>query len=431
MRGLGYLRYESRDDLGTGRPAVGAAVRVRAARPAQRRRRRERAGRRGRSRGTRRETVGRERPRARGRSATGRARAVVLEGRYESYQPVNELAAVPVGVPARRLAGVAGAEIDLRWRWANLDFIPSARMEAMQDAVSRRDIVRDADRRDAGGVPAVAGAARRRSSARWSTADAEDRRQGERRALRARAVVHRALRQRDARACSATTTSCPSAGRTPTSAFWIDRAGDRLGVDQPDDRCSARWVDDLIQWQYASWGQARADNLGARAHRWASSRSCGCRSGAGAGWSGRRRILDARDAQRQHGLERQAAPVSRPLPRLPAARAGARRAARRASSWAPTPTRSCAWAPTPIPPICRIMRTRLLLGCGVTRRLAAGAAARDGQRRQPHRHAPGRRHATGRCPGGRCSSRSPTRRSAATAARARQFSTPGTVSEPR
>ena len=31
-------------------------------------------------------------------------------------------------------------------------------------------------------------------------------------------------------------------------------------------RCSARWVDDLIQWQYSSWGQARADNLGARAH---------------------------------------------------------------------------------------------------------------------------------------------------------------------
>ena len=41
---------------------------------------------------------------------------------------------VPIGLPARRLAGVAGAEIDLRARWANLDVIPSARLEAMQDA---------------------------------------------------------------------------------------------------------------------------------------------------------------------------------------------------------------------------------------------------------------------------------------------------------
>ena len=63
------------------------------------------------------------------------------------------------------------------------------------------------------------------------------------------------------------------------------------------------------------------------------------------------------------------------------------------------------------------MRTRLLLGCGVTCRLAAGAAAGDGQRGQPHGHAHGRRQPTGRCPGGRCSSRSPTRRSAATTAR--------------
>src|SRR6185295_12330181 len=65
--------------------------------------------------------------------------AAVLEGRHETYQPVNDLALVPVGVPARRLAGVGGAEIDLRWRWADLDFIPSARVEAMQDTVSRRD----------------------------------------------------------------------------------------------------------------------------------------------------------------------------------------------------------------------------------------------------------------------------------------------------
>ena len=75
----------------------------------------------------------------------------MLEGRHEGYQPVNDLAAVPAGVPARRLAGVAGAEIDLRWRWAYLDFIPSARIEVMQDAVSRPRRARRSPR----GHPAV------------------------------------------------------------------------------------------------------------------------------------------------------------------------------------------------------------------------------------------------------------------------------------
>ena len=78
--------------------------------------------------------------------------AAVLEGRHESYQPVNELADRPgrrAGAAARRAS--RAAEIDLRWRWADLDVIPSARLEAMQDVVSRRDAAGDPARR----TPAV------------------------------------------------------------------------------------------------------------------------------------------------------------------------------------------------------------------------------------------------------------------------------------
>jgi outer membrane receptor protein involved in Fe transport len=46
---------------------------------------------------------------------------------------------MPVGVDARRLVGVGGVEATLRWRWADLDVIPSARVEALQDIVTGRD----------------------------------------------------------------------------------------------------------------------------------------------------------------------------------------------------------------------------------------------------------------------------------------------------
>ena len=137
MRGLGYLRYESRDDLGGG---AGCAAQLFAS--AQRDRLDDAAAETGlggaaltrehhpdrgpeRPRGAADRRMGARRDRARGAVRELPSRERGRDG--------------PVGVPARRLTGVAGAEIDLRWRWANLDVIPSARLEAMQDAISRRD----------------------------------------------------------------------------------------------------------------------------------------------------------------------------------------------------------------------------------------------------------------------------------------------------
>ena len=51
----------------------------------------------------------------------------------------------------------------------------------------------------------------------------------------------------------------PEHGTNSDVGVWIDRAGERLGVLSRT-TAFASWVDDLIRWQYASWGQARADN---------------------------------------------------------------------------------------------------------------------------------------------------------------------------
>ena len=257
MRGLGYLRYESRDDVG-----AGGRLHAQLYASTQRDRLDDAADESGLggaavTRNTT-QTAGVNGYATRPFSEWARA-AVVLQGRYESYQPVNEALAAPVGVPARRFTAVAGAEIDLRWRWANLDAIPSARIEAMQDAISRRDIM---------GTPIEGTPVFRRSPV-----------------LRlglVRPLVERPALKIDAKANLGRYARAPSFielygngtsmvlgnddlvpehGTNADVGVWIDRAGERLGVVSRT-TAFASWVDDLIQWQYASWGQARADNLG-------------------------------------------------------------------------------------------------------------------------------------------------------------------------
>jgi len=185
--------------------------------------------------------------------------AIVLEGRHESYQPINDLATVAVGVPARRLVGVGGGEIDLRWRWADLDFIPSARVEAMQDLVSRRDT---------NGVP-VDGAAVSRLSPVLRAALVRPLvdRPGLRATLKANAGRYARvpsfieLYGNGTGLVLGNDDLSPEHGTNADLALWIDRAGERLGVVSRTTAFGAR-VDDLILWQYAPWGQARADNLG-------------------------------------------------------------------------------------------------------------------------------------------------------------------------
>jgi outer membrane receptor protein involved in Fe transport len=133
-RGLGYLRYESRDDLGPGgRLSAQAFVSVERDRvidPA----------------GdilaqgplTTHETTvstGVTAYAARPLGEWGRA-AAILEVRHETYTPDNELDPTMSGTPARRSVGVAGGELDLRWPRLDLHVIPSARVELMSDVVT-------------------------------------------------------------------------------------------------------------------------------------------------------------------------------------------------------------------------------------------------------------------------------------------------------
>ncbi len=65
--------------------------------------------------------------------------AAMIEGRRETFQPVNHLEATPVGVPAERLVGAGGVETDFWWRRIDLDIVPSARVEVVRDIVTGRD----------------------------------------------------------------------------------------------------------------------------------------------------------------------------------------------------------------------------------------------------------------------------------------------------
>ena len=290
VRGLGYLRYESRDDLGGGgrlsahhtasvqrdrlryaayAPGLGGAAITRDT--------------------TTNAGVNAYATRPLGEWARA---ALVLQGRHESYQPVNEAATVPVGVPARRLAGVAGGELDLRWRWADLDVIPSARIEAMQDAVSRRDMA---------GTPIEGTPAQFRRSPIL--------RLGLVRPLADRAglkVVAKANVGRYARVPSfielygngtsrvlGNADLIPEHGTNADVGIWIDRSGPRLGVVSRT-TVFASWVDDLIQWQFSSWGQARADNL-ARARVLGVEQEVRLEVGRRGRLVGQATILDARD----------------------------------------------------------------------------------------------------------------------------------------
>jgi iron complex outermembrane receptor protein len=248
-RGLGYLRYQSRDDLGPG-GQLSAQVYV----SDQRDRTRDRDGELGL--GGPRDThnvsralgaiVSGGRPVVEGLRA-----AIVLEGRRETYAPENAVDTVPVGQPARRLTAVAGGELDLLWRWADLNIVPSARLEVVSDQVTHGATV----------DPTV-------------THRQPILRLGLMRPLGPHAMV-KANVGRYARMPSFLELYGNGTGRLVGNpdldperasnadvALWVDRGGltSRTGIH-------GALVDDLIQWQSASWGQARSGNV-ARARIW-------------------------------------------------------------------------------------------------------------------------------------------------------------------
>jgi vitamin B12 transporter len=133
-RGLGYLRYESRDDLGPGgRLSAQAFVSV------ERDRVIDPAG----DIFSQGPLIAHETTISTGLTAYasqavgewGRAAAIV-EARRETYNPDNELDPTMSGAPARRLVAMAGGELDLRWSRLDLHVIPSARVELMSDVVT-------------------------------------------------------------------------------------------------------------------------------------------------------------------------------------------------------------------------------------------------------------------------------------------------------
>ncbi len=181
--------------------------------------------------------------------------SAIGEARVERFTPVNDGDPTnPIGAPAQRLVGAGGLEPDLFWRWANLDVIPSVRLEAVRDVVTGRDVLfqtpRPADPPITRALPIV--------------------RVGLVRPL-APGVVLKANAGRYARIPSflelyagtgyllGNPSLRPEWGTNGDVALWIDR-GARVHVSSRTTVYGAL-VDDLIEWEFDAYGRARADNL--------------------------------------------------------------------------------------------------------------------------------------------------------------------------
>jgi iron complex outermembrane receptor protein len=179
----------------------------------------------------------------------------IVEGRVETHAPEDDLAPTPVGLPARRLTAVAGEEVGFLVRRLDLELIASARGEAMSDLVSKRDL---------GGTPVATTPINRLMPVlRVGLV----RPFGEHVTLKANAGEY--VRAPSFLELYGTANTrlvgnpdlTPEHGRNADIALWVDRPGDRVSVWSRSALFGAL-VDDLIEWQVASWGQARAGNLG-------------------------------------------------------------------------------------------------------------------------------------------------------------------------
>ncbi len=186
----------------------------------------------------------------------GRA-AIVLEGRRETYTPDNEMNAAASGVPARRLLGVAGAELGLYVHRLDLEIIPSARVEGMQDVVTGQN---------GAGQFLPAGPAIDRALPTYRLALV--------RPLSEVAILKANL-GRYAHAPSflelygdgtqrllGNPGLVPEEGTNADLALWIDRAGPRGAVASRTTAFGAL-ADDLIYWLPSAAGPSRAENLSA------------------------------------------------------------------------------------------------------------------------------------------------------------------------
>ncbi|MDB4982817.1 MAG: TonB-dependent receptor, partial [Myxococcales bacterium] len=184
--------------------------------------------------------------------------ALVAEARAEIFQPQNAGEPMPVGSPARRLVAVGGVEPTFYWHAANLDVIPSVRVELQQDVVTGRDPLLQTQRppdpalartlpvwrvamiRPLGGAVALKG-----NVGRYARAPSFL----ELYAGSGRLLGNPALR--------------PERGTNGDLAVTVDaspRPG--VGISTRTAIFGAR-VEDLIEWEHDPYGHSRADNVAA------------------------------------------------------------------------------------------------------------------------------------------------------------------------
>jgi outer membrane cobalamin receptor len=185
----------------------------------------------------------------------GRA-AVVLEGRREVYTPVNETMPEMSPGTGRRLVGVAGVEVDVHVRPLDLDVIPSVRVEAMSDAVGGLDV-------QARPLPTATAVFRALPVYRLGLV----RPLGEAAALKAnvgryeRAPSFLELYGNGSGSLLGDPTLRPEQGTNADLALWIDLAGHRTAVSSRTTLFGAL-ADDLIDWTHTLGGPSRAENVG-------------------------------------------------------------------------------------------------------------------------------------------------------------------------
>jgi outer membrane receptor protein involved in Fe transport len=181
--------------------------------------------------------------------------SVVLAGRRETYTPHNELDPADSGIPARRLVGVGGAELAVLLRRLDLEVLPSVRFEGMNDEVTGEN---------GAGQPVPAGPAIVRFLPTY--------RLGLVRPLSATSTIkanlgeyHRAPSFLDlygdgTRRLLGNPSLVPESGTNADVALWIDRVGARVSIANRTTAFGAL-AKDLIYWLPTSGGPSRAENL--------------------------------------------------------------------------------------------------------------------------------------------------------------------------
>lgn len=215
--------------------------------------------------------------------------AAMAEVRRETFQPVNQLEATPVGVPAERLVGAGGLETDFWWRRIDLDIVPSARVEVVRDIVTGRDSTFQRQRPASAPIvhtlpivrlglsrPLGARATLKGNVGRYGRAPSFLELYGDTGAMLGNPLLR------------------PEIGWNGDLAAEYRAGGEHTSIAGRTGLFAAR-VDDLIEWVPISYSQVRVDNIG-RARIWGAEQDLDLDLGRRVRVTGQATYLDARDA---------------------------------------------------------------------------------------------------------------------------------------